>query len=361
MPKVPPYLWRVAASLGFYFYNGKWRSKDYTGPHPGIQALVRYRPHGTALIPYIGPQAINKMPLGLSAMNQRWNRNHGYPDYKSIPSGSIKISYFRRWRSVPRPYWGLKDMTHWKDTKGSLTSLSNQQQISEVASFYHKDQISSAGLGINDFIDTRGTDSAAEGLKFLVKQLMIEGTLMNMQPSGAWVELYIVIARRDINAVPTSQITEGLQSEAVSSTDHKTRMGIKPWDSEEFNNFWKVKRVWKHYLEAGEQIKLNFQLELNKEFNAPEINRKTDGIMAGITHYLLLRQWGQMATEDDNPSEVGYATSRINYHIMQKINFRVTFEENFDELALETSALDTLTAPVWPNVETHEDDAVTTL
>lgn len=354
--------WLYKAAFSYFFYHLK-NPIDGPRPYTGTRALSPYRPHGTALIPYKDYKIMSgwMSKAARKIMMEHWNSNHGYPDYQTHPSGHFKISYFRKWRKVPKQYWGLRDMTHWKDNKGTQTSASNEQKFSDVTSILHKDSISSNNLGIDDFIDINTANTGAEGLNFLVKQVMVEGTMMNMQPSGAWVEIYLIVARRDLNVVPTTLITTGLESESASATDYSKQMGIKPWDSEEFNRFWKVKRTWKKYLEAGEQIKFDMQFELNKEFNVKDIMTKTDGILAGITHYLIMRQWGQLATEDASPSEVGYTTTRVNWHFTQKINFRVVFEENYDRFVTEATTLDTLTAPVWPNVETHEEDAVSTL
>lgn len=272
-----------------------------------------------------------------------------------IHSGSVRAHYYRKLGRLPKNYIGVADMTHYDDEKGTTASSMKEQKYGGNVPILSKTQIQSANLGIDDFIDVDTADARAEQLQYLLRSYQKELSIMNMQNTGLHIDVYVVVCRRPNSITPTVAITSGLQSEGAASTDFSLRPGILPWDSEEFNRFWKVKRRWQHYLEAGESFNAKIYFDVNRTFNAADVNRMTDTHIPGLTHYVFWRFIGQMVTEDGGPTEVSFVLSRLNHYANQKINYRVLFEENFDRLVVEDTALDDITTGVHMNVETHAE------
>jgi hypothetical protein len=275
-------------------------------------------------------------------------------------SGSVQTHFYRKFRRIPRDYIGSADYTHYDDEIGTSTSLGKEQKFSSVYAIMTKDKIQGSNLGLDDFIDIDTADIPNEQLHYLIHTWHSEIIFKNMQTNGAFMEVYLAIARRANNATPTDHISEGIHSEAASA-GLEVRPGIKPWDSETFNRMWKVKKRWKHFINPGDHFKINLFFEINKVMNVADLARQADAHEAGLTWYLFLRHHGQLASEDGAPSEVGMTTSRISWYINQKISFRVLYNENWDKMAFETTALDTLTTPKIINTETHQEAAVETL
>lgn len=152
--------------------------------------------------------------------------------------------------------------------------------------------------------------------------------LKNQTNHVACVVLYDIITRRSSNN--TNNDTPG-EAWALGTTDqglssYITYPGNSPFESVDFNKYFKVVKSVRLYLEPGEQHEHVFVRRINRTYNSTLFDRAagTAGeCIAGLTGWIMAAYYGSIGhSSTDAASTVSYMPVRIDHIHHQIYNFQ---------------------------------------
>lgn len=226
---------------------------------------------------------------------------------------------------------------------GTMLTIANRQFVTLLRAYVGSQNLSSPYLmAYQDNLDMQYSLSASEFVptgtaatnnyltrKYMVKSIRAKYTMKNQTTTPIEVTLYDVVARRDstvdTNRGPDSLWSFGVSDEAVnlpgpgggpaianpSNAQTSSFPGAKPWQSQYFNQYWKVKKTTKfvlhpgsnhiHYITVAPKYPMNYEL------------MKDLAIVRGLTTTLMAVIKGGVAQDSTVTGAVGSSAAELAY------------------------------------------------
>lgn len=161
--------------------------------------------------------------------------------------------------------------------------------------------------------------------KLVVRQAKVKHTIKNQTNIPVEITLYTCMARRDAqngsNFDPTTLFNGGISLEqfGVGSTLNSLFPGATPFMSEEFCQYWKVKKVTKFNLHPGSEHKYFIVTKPGKIFN--ENLTSNDALIMNTTIATIMVVKGGLVQDTSTPFNVTYGTAEVDVISEAKYEF----------------------------------------
>lgn len=189
----------------------------------------------------------------------------------------------------------------WSDTYGGLNAATaGVQAVTTVHGVYTPYDIYFA--------------NAAASTKHYMKNCQVSVTMTNQCNAPVFVDLYDVVARQDLSTDTSYQSP----SETWASTaQNPTYYGADPFACQEFTEAFKVLRITRINLTAGETAEHRCNYKAEQIFSRADLGFLTQdqASLAGLTHFVMMVTRGAPADADN--TTVGSAITKVAY-IVQK-------------------------------------------
>jgi len=153
--------------------------------------------------------------------------------------------------------------------------------------------------------------------KHMMRNCKLSITMTNQCNAPVFVDLYDVVSRKDLNADYNGQSPSEVWTNEGAGTE--TYYGNDPFSCQEFVETFKVLKITRINLTAGETAEHKCTYEANQVFKENHNNTiagtKDQGAYAGLTHFVMMVTRGAAADADN--TTVGSSITKVAY-IVQK-------------------------------------------
>lgn len=161
---------------------------------------------------------------------------------------------------------GFKAKVFDSATHGNWSSLTQEKVKSLVgrqeavdAVILDRDDVEALKNEISTYMQSGFSNVQMNSLRFLIKSFKIKYELKNFGKDSAYVDIYDCVPRRDVGAddngpvnYPAIAFQQGIKDQAKSpDSTMYSKPGQTPFDSNQFNTFWKVVKVTRVILSPG--------------------------------------------------------------------------------------------------------------
>lgn len=177
----------------------------------------------------------------------------------------------------------------------SVYSYNTTKRLTAGASFQSADQLMQVIYG-PDIAQMSGTFAASTGAftdKFIVHTAYLESKFTNMDKGNVQITLYDIVNKRDVNAsnsgnLPIGSWSAGLSNmvNAGSTSPAVTNLGVTPFNSPAFCQWYTVKKVTKITLAQGQCHTHRISIKVNRVFNRALLSNMD--YLARLTHSLIV-------------------------------------------------------------------------
>lgn len=122
---------------------------------------------------------------------------------------------------------------------------------------------------------------------------------------------------------------------------------------------WRCRKHVKVILHPGETKTIRFPIDAYT-FTAQNISNNflTSTNLKGITHALVLQQWGQVAHDDATTTNIGYSTAAVDVVYQYRRRFKVYAPQSPVKKTIQVETFGTLTNPATVNVNVKTYDTI---
>lgn len=176
----------------------------------------------------------------------------------------------------------------------SVYSFNSTKRITAGASFQSADQMTQVVYG-PDIAQMGATFASGAGTftdKFILHTAYLECKFTNMDKGNVQLTLYDIVNKRDVKAsntgnLPVGSWTAGLANMVNngSTTPAVTNLGVTPFDSPAFCQWYTVKKVTKVTLAQGQCHTHRIHIKVNRVFNIALLSNMD--YLARLTHSVI--------------------------------------------------------------------------
>lgn len=224
---------------------------------------------------------------------------------------SYGVSAIRKKYVAPGLTSSLKSQAYnsWSDTYGSLSAATaGVQNVKIVCGIYTPYDIYKAN---------------ADNLeKYYLKTAQLTISMTNQCNAPVFVDVYDLAVRQDLNTA--SQFNT--PSEAWTNTGTSTYYGADIFSCQEFCESFKILRITRINLTAGETAEHRCTYNANQVFKQQDVltfgvnPTKDEDAFVGLTHYVMMVTRGAAADADD--TTVGSAITKVAYIVQKTYKFQ---------------------------------------
>lgn len=193
--------------------------------------------------------------------------------------------------------------------------------------------------------------------RFLLERVQSNIVYTNASSASCTLDLYDIAVKRDHDiASPADAWAAGIQMETTTPSSPVTILGIKPWQSQQFNEFFKVVRTTHVNLAAGAAHRHNIALSPNVLMKEQRIAENV--CYAGITYFTLAVVKGVPVCDDSDVPRL-VSTAPIQIDVVREFSVKYRWVSDVDSDLYISNNLVTLLQPEAMNVFQGQATAVT--
>jgi hypothetical protein len=188
---------------------------------------------------------------------------------------------------------------------GQILSAIGKQNIQVVLSAFSQGEIATL---YSDIFGATKMD------RFLLKKCQAKAVFSNIYLSNVTVDLYDVVARKDVGpSAIADPVTAWAQGDIDSGTSSAyTSVGATPFQTEVFNQYFKVMQTTRMVLGAGQQHAHHVNIDPHRLMTWPYWNYTANGF-ADLTYYLVVVIHGAPANDTITQTQVTVGQGGLNF------------------------------------------------
>lgn len=270
-------------------------------------------------------------------------------------------------KTAPKQYDDQNSYLRYRTLIGRLRPAINfQEGVSMIGIWENSDLISimnadptGPGAGV-----ALANDQGALTKEYLFKRALCKVIFANVGAFTSHVTIYNIRAREvpfsSNDQSPLASWQEGMDQIAVGTTD-EIIWGMEPTDTTRFKHHWEIQNRESFSLRPGEEHAHTWDIVANKSMRAEEFFPTAAGPVGGLSYFIMVRSFGQVATQDGDDTQVGLAPARVNWASYIKYYSRSAPGQVAAKINFATSALSGLTTPRIIGKESQVEQAEVTI
>lgn len=213
---------------------------------------------------------------------------------------------------------------------------------------------------LQQLLATMGSAAPAGNLtrQFVLSKVISNVVLTNASSASCTIDLYDVATKFDNDLSMLNAFSQGIAMETTlpSGTPPGNVLGIKLWQSQQWNSFFKIIKTRHINLAAGASHKHSISLSPNKILKEQYINENVN--YAGLTYFTVAVVRGvPVCDSDDVPRLV--STAPIVIDVVRDWSYKMAWLENYDTDLNIVNNMVTLLQPENMNVFQGQAQPVT--
>lgn len=192
--------------------------------------------------------------------------------------------------------------------------------------------------------------------RFLLERVQSNIVYTNASSASCTLDLYDIAVKQDNDLTATGAWTNGIAMETTVTATPVNILGIKPWQSQQFKEFFKVVRTTHVNLAAGASHRHNISLAPNALLKEQRVVENLN--YRGLTYFTLAVVKG-VPVCDDNDAPRLVSTAPITIDVVREQNVKYRWVTDTDTDLYITNNMVTLLQPEAMNVFQGQATAVT--
>lgn len=180
--------------------------------------------------------------------------------------------------------------------------------------------------------------------RMLLEQTLANIVFTNSSSVSCTLDLYDIVCKQDNDITnPLQSFSSGVAMETTASQPDQV-LGVKPWQSQQFNEFNIITRTTHVNLAPGAAHRHNIRIANNTVVKRQRVEENEH--YRGISHYVLAIVKGiPVSDEVGSPSEREVSTAPIRIDWVSEVSYKVRFVMDQDVDLAITNNMVTLLAP----------------
>lgn len=367
----------------------RYNYRDYNYPAGYAQQMIRYVPryiargysYGKKYRKYIGAGAAaassyyygrgrNKtsvVPYGSRTSNMNYGKFYKKKNYRkkrTYKKSKISRGVKKYIKKVTQDKLNNLSTGTWRDIAPSQLSCEENQcsyasyvllDVNQIEDAI--DQMKVINVSTGNATATAMDPTTQDGLRTNIINAKSKFMIRNNGKTPCHLECRWLFVKKRMTAsqTPTSVFEDGLENKLITSSEI-TDLRFNVYDSREYNNFFKIYKYKKYYLNPGDEIELEICRNKSYLYDPDHFDQHSaSDSQPGLTQWLHFRMQGVVSHDDTTTNLVGTCDATLDVVRLTHIKFSSIMGQGFKYAVVGGGSLDTQSAGSKVNIPATDE------